>query len=245
MSLDNPASAKRPSPFKRMILPEYRDVPLAGATLFDLVKFCGSDGRIDHTTANGNRITCADIAHIASMKRTRIYFSGKNNTIHLDRLSGISRLDIACVGTSTVRIGRTDIVRGATVMAAHRADIAIGSGCMLSRDIMLYASGAHGLYNSSDGERRGSANIQIGDKVWIGQGSRILAGAQVGPGSVIGSYSVLAGKIPNNCAAAGNPCRVTTRDVFWTKEAISGNYFLHLEQSGNPIPAIARLTEVS
>lgn len=178
------------------------------------------------------------------MKRTRVYFSGNNNIIQLGRLAGIARLDVACIDGATILMGGTDIVRGATIMASHRATISIGSGCMLSRDIMIYSSGAHGLYNSTDGQRRGTSSIDIKDRVWLGQGARILAGARVGPGSVIGSYSVLAGKIPNNCAAAGNPCRVTSRNIFWTKEAIEGNYFLHLEKAGKLIPAFAQMTEV-
>ena len=57
----------------------------------------------------------------------------------------------------------------------------------------------------------------IGEHVWVGKGTRILAGARIGDGSVIGAYSVLAGKIPNNCVAAGNPCTVVKRDIFWSK----------------------------
>ena len=245
MSLDNDSAAKRLFPFKRLVLPEYSDVSLSGATLYDLVVQFGSDGQLDHTTTNGNRIVCTDTAHASSMKRIRVGFSGKNNTIHLDKLSGISRLDIACIGASTIRFGSSDIVRGATFMASHRAKIFVGAACMLSRDIIFYASGAHGLYNSSDGERRGSTSIHIDDRVWFGQGARILAGAQVGTGSVIGSYSVLAGKIPNNCAAAGNPCRVTSRDIFWTKESVTGNYFLHRQQSGSLVPKFAKMTEIN
>ena len=245
MSLDNNSSAERPSPFKRLVLREYSDVPLSGATLYDLVVQFGSDGQLDHTTANGNRIVCTDTRHIPSMKRIRVGFSGKDNNIYLDKLSGISRLDIACIGASAVRFGRSDIVRGATLMASHGAKITVGAACMLSRDIILYASGAHGVYNSSNGERRGSTTIHIDDRVWLGQGARILAGAQVGTGSVIGSYSVLAGKVPNNCAAAGNPCRVTSRDIFWTKESVTGNYFVHRQQSGNLVPEFANMTEIN
>lgn len=245
MSLDKASPEKQSSPFKRMKFNEYGDVPLSGATLYDLVERFGQDGQLDYTSANGNRIISEGTQSAASMKRTRIGFSGSNNTIQLGRLIGIARLDIACIGASTVKLGRSDIVRGATIMASHRATIEVGLGCMFSRDIMLYASGAHGLYNSADGKRRGSSSIKIADRVWIGQGARVLSGARVGPGSVIGSYSVLAGKIPNNCAAAGNPCRVTSRDIFWTTESIEGNYFIHMEKAGKSIPFFAKMTELT
>lgn len=242
--MDRPAVSKPRSAFRRMTLAEFSDVQLFGATLYDLAAHFGArEGRLDCTTESGNRIICEDTSNAAAMKRTRVFLAGRNNAIHLGRLTGISRLDIACLNASTVTLGQTEIVRGATIMAAHQSRISIGAGCMISRDIVIYGSGAHGLFNSADGERRGSADIAIGDRVWIGQGARVLAGADVGAGSVIGSYSVLAGRVPNNCAAAGNPCRVTTRNIFWTAETVAGNYFLHLEKSGRPVPDFARMTE--
>jgi|GEM_PF-3019301 len=230
--------------FKRVTLSEFRDVPLVSAILYDLVVQHGSADGLDYTSPNGNRVICECPTHTATLKKTRIYFRGKNNTIHLGRMKGVARLDVACIDGSQVNMGSCDIVRGATIMASTQAHIEIGDGCMVSRDIIVYCSGAHGVYNSTDGARRGSANISIANRVWLGQGSRILAGAQIGEGSIIGSYSVLAGRVPNNCAAAGNPCRVTSRDVFWATEAVPDNYFLRSRSNGKKLPAFAKLTEI-
>lgn len=245
MSLDTPAPQKPASPFKKSSLAHFEDVSLYSATLHDLVNSYGRDGQLDFTTSAGNRIICDDTAHAGAMKRTRVFFGGSRNTIHLGRLTGLSRLDIACVDGSEVTIGRTEIARGVTIMASQGARIRVGNGCMLSRDIIIYASRAHALYNSADGRRREQSGIEIGDKVWLGQGVKVLGGARVGNGSVIGSYSVLAGKIPNNCAAAGNPCRVTTKDIFWTTRSVGDNYFRHLEKSGEPIPPFVKMTETT
>lgn len=241
MSLD---SADHQEPvFQPMELPSYPDISLQGATLYDLVQRYGSGGKLDYTGERGNRIIFEGTRHEASMRNTRVYFGGARNTIRLGQLKGVACLDIACIGASKVTVGRNDIVRGVTIMASARVQVTIGHACMMSRDIMIYASGAHGLYNSADGNKRGSSSIQIGKKVWLGQGVRILSGAQIGDGSVIGSYSVLAGKIPNNCAAAGNPCRVTSRDIFWVSDTIEGNYFEHRQKDGLPIPSFVQMTE--
>lgn len=50
--------------------------------------------------------------------------------------------------------------------------------------------------------------ITVEDNVWIGGGSIILAGVTIGKGSVIGAGSVVTKSIPENCLAAGNPCKV-------------------------------------
>ena len=50
--------------------------------------------------------------------------------------------------------------------------------------------------------------VTIGDGCWIGGGVIILPGVAIGRGSVIGAGSVVTKDIPENCVAAGNPCRV-------------------------------------
>jgi acetyltransferase-like isoleucine patch superfamily enzyme len=52
------------------------------------------------------------------------------------------------------------------------------------------------------------APVVIGDNVWICANAVILAGAEVGDHSVIGAGSIVTGKIPSRCVAAGNPARV-------------------------------------
>ena len=50
--------------------------------------------------------------------------------------------------------------------------------------------------------------ITIGNCVWIGAGSTILAGVTIGDGAVIGAGSVVTRSIPGNVVAVGVPCKV-------------------------------------
>ena len=50
--------------------------------------------------------------------------------------------------------------------------------------------------------------ITIGNNVWIGASSTILAGVTIGDNSVIGAGSVVKKDIPPNVVAVGVPCRV-------------------------------------
>ena len=50
--------------------------------------------------------------------------------------------------------------------------------------------------------------ITIGNNVWIGAGSTILAGVTIGDHSVIGAGSVVTKPIASNVVAVGVPCRV-------------------------------------
>lgn len=50
--------------------------------------------------------------------------------------------------------------------------------------------------------------ITVGNKVWIGAGSTILAGVTIGDNTVIGAGSVVTKSIPDNVVAVGVPCKV-------------------------------------
>lgn len=53
--------------------------------------------------------------------------------------------------------------------------------------------------------RRG---VSIGNNVFIGMQSTILKGVHIGNNVIIGANSLVNKDIPNNCVAAGNPCKV-------------------------------------
>lgn len=66
-------------------------------------------------------------------------------------------------------------------------------------------------YLHADGymtDKEYGAPVTIGDNCWIAGNVTILAGASIGEGCVIGAGSVVAGKIPANSLAYGNPCKV-------------------------------------
>lgn len=52
------------------------------------------------------------------------------------------------------------------------------------------------------------APVTIGNNVWIGAGSTILAGVSIGDNTVIGAGSVVSKSIPSGVVAVGVPCKV-------------------------------------
>lgn len=50
--------------------------------------------------------------------------------------------------------------------------------------------------------------IRVGSDVWIGGNTVVLPGVTIGSNVVIGAGSVVAGDIPDNVVAFGNPCKV-------------------------------------
>lgn len=50
--------------------------------------------------------------------------------------------------------------------------------------------------------------VSIGNNVFIGMHSTILKGVHIGNNVIIGANSLVNKDIPDNCVAAGNPCKV-------------------------------------
>lgn len=87
------------------------------------------------------------------------------------------------------------------------SEISIGNNCMLAAGCYVTDADWHDIYDRTRiiGTTR---PVILGDNVWIGDGSIICKGIKIGANSVIGAGSVVAGDIPENVIAAGNPAKV-------------------------------------
>ena len=86
--------------------------------------------------------------------------------------------------------------------------IHVGDYVLMGPDVKIYAA-THPTdpQQRLDGLEYGKS-IRIGNNVWIGGGTIIVAGATIGENSVIGAGSVVVKDIPANVVAVGNPCKV-------------------------------------
>ena len=57
--------------------------------------------------------------------------------------------------------------------------------------------------------------MSIGDGSWLGYGTVVLPGANIGKHVAVGANSVVAGTLPDYSVAVGSPARVVKQ---WTEE---------------------------
>lgn len=120
---------------------------------------------------------------------------------------------------------------GKPLVRRYRGDsestrVRIGSFVSIADDVLLMIGGEHptdrvstfpfrvtfglpGMYEDDYPRSRG--DIVIGNDVWIGRGSRILSGVNVGDGAVIGANSILVDDVRPYAIVAGNPAREVRR----------------------------------
>jgi acetyltransferase-like isoleucine patch superfamily enzyme len=119
---------------------------------------------------------------------------------------------------SEITIGDDTGISSACLWAKER--ITIGNRVKIGGDCIIMDTDAHSLDYRVRSSREmvgkygkdvfsaASSPITIGDDVLIGTRCIILKGVTIGARSVIGSGSVVTKSIPEDCIAAGNPCRV-------------------------------------
>ncbi len=97
-----------------------------------------------------------------------------------------------------VLLATNNWVSGSTTIVIE-SEVMIGPGCII-------ISGNHGRANGSIRYGKDTFKpIRIGFGTWIGGNCSVLAGSEIGKGSVISANSVVKGEVPPNSLFVGNP----------------------------------------
>jgi acetyltransferase-like isoleucine patch superfamily enzyme len=152
--------------------------------------------------------------------RIRIFPEVSNATIEIGDNCTIGGL-IRLVGGDggLIRIGAGTTFNQVGLSLHERSAIHIGEDCMFSTDVHMDPSDMHPIFDRATGERiNPPSDIKIGDHVWLSTRVLVLKGAQIGSGTIIGAGSMVAGALPSNVLAVGQPARVVRENVAWARE---------------------------
>jgi maltose O-acetyltransferase len=96
--------------------------------------------------------------------------------------------------------------------------ITFGDNILIGPAVQIYTAthpiNAEERFHPSDGDPESTQYITqalpvgIGSNVWLGGGTILMPGVQIGENSTIGAGAVVTESVPPNVFAAGNPCRI-------------------------------------
>lgn len=169
------------------------------------------------------------LAQIAKARRlTREYYladyedTGKRESILRELFGKVGEnvlvdAPLYCDHGDNIFIGN-NVVIGMNCTFVDNQEIHIGNQVMIASNVQIYTASHPVLPKERlvpDWKERGTTffrtyarSVVIRDNAWIGGGCIILPGVTVGENSVVGAGSVVTRDVPDNCVAAGNPCRV-------------------------------------
>jgi acetyltransferase-like isoleucine patch superfamily enzyme len=65
------------------------------------------------------------------------------------------------------------------------------------------------------------ADILVGPHVWLGNGSSLLKGIEIGMGTIVGAGAIVTADLGPYSLCVGTPARVLRRGVSWTRNAVA------------------------
>lgn len=122
-------------------------------------------------------------------------------------------------GKSSILIGENTTSNGTTIYT-HDTGFSCGKDCMFSSEVLIQTSDQHGIIDLTTGEiiNQDYSEVTLGDHVWLGRRSTLVAGTKIASGSIAGTAAVVSGAIPENVVVVGSPARIVRTNVTWSRE---------------------------
>lgn len=102
--------------------------------------------------------------------------------------------------------------------------IKVGEDCMFSHQIYIRTSDAHPIFDMNTGKRTNYAKpVTIGNHVWIAPDTKIMKGANIEDGCVIGTNTMVNSVIVSNSLAVGVPAKIVKHNIMWSRDDVIFN----------------------
>lgn len=196
-----------------------------------------SSERVD---SHGNTI------HTDNAKNFSLKVDGKNNTVQIANRQPDAKVNVRINGDQnqikigkcilknfTITIGSHLPVCGAKIFIGDNfsiepggvfevytdfGEVHIGEKCLFSRNITIhFGDSPHLIFDKTTGEYRdGDGHVEIGCKVWVGEGCYLSKRAIIPEECIVAARSVVTRKFDtSHCVIGGNPARITKNNIQW------------------------------
>ncbi len=177
--------------------------------------------------------------------QSRINIENDNTHIEIGTSPNLSLLNIDCkLGNGQIcKIGSGTTVYGANIKMTENSKCYIGTDCMLSNSINIWAADGHSVLDCKSSQILNQANsaVIIGNHVWIGEAVRILKKAHIYDNSIVAGGAVCCKDYKEaNVIIGGNPGKIIKRNITWHRQ---NPYMLNLSRQTevNKIPHIDKV----
>lgn len=119
--------------------------------------------------------------------------------------------DILLYGDGSIICGDNSYIGNySTIQSVENCSVTIGNNCSISHNVRIYTSSnlANQDFNTTSIKEKYSANVTIGNGVWIGANVFINPGITIEDNSVVGANSVVTKNIERNAIYGGVPARL-------------------------------------
>src|SRR5215203_4153700 len=191
--------------------------PLSGGPLA-FVRFARAHGMLNHRYARlALRWAWLKLRFRGRLQTDGLCFVGPGVTLEIERGATLRLGRWSWIGHGTkirvhegvVEIGAKTVLGQECTISAFQ-HVSIGRECIVADRVMLIDFD-HGVVEVERPIRLQGIykrDVRVGHNVWIGYGAAFLRGVMVGDNSVVGTYAVVTGDVPDNAVVGGVPARI-------------------------------------
>ena len=170
-----------------------------------------------HIQVNGrdNQIC---IKHPKANEGLTIFINGRDNRLTVEENCVLKNLTVWIEDDKNeVIIERDTLICGETKLSCIEGrKIRIGSNSMFSSGIEVRTGDSHSILNEQGKRINPSADVMIGEHVWVGQGVTILKGVSIAPNSILATKAVVTKPFTQEgVVLAGNPAKIVKENINW------------------------------
>lgn len=142
---------------------------------------------------------------------------GENAVMHINNQVEIGYGNIISVASGAKLIfGR--LFTGMNVNIICNSEIYLGNYVMLGRNVCIYDSDYHSIFNENYIKKNEDRKVEIGDNCWIGANSIVLKGSTISNGAIISAAAVVSGKVcGNHVYVSQKNNKSLEKTVFWRR----------------------------
>jgi acetyltransferase-like isoleucine patch superfamily enzyme len=196
--------------------------------------------RHSFSSGRGNRISKRGAVKVNS----RIQIRGNRNVVILERGCVLKNALIRVQGDENVIILRKNaFVSGAELwvedngchleigektFVGHHSHLActengsrlsVGSNCMISSYVQIRTGDSHSIMDGEGNRLNPAQSVVVGNRVWIGEGARLLKGASLNEDTIVATGSIVTKEFTQKRILIGGvPADVIKEDVIWDSE---------------------------
>lgn len=167
---------------------------------------------------HGNRI---EIMPGSKLVGTHIHIFGNENLVYIQNGCSMYQATLYMEDDrNRILIGENSTIHKETELAAiEGTTIKVGRECLFSSEIDVRTGDSHSILGDDGIRINPSADVEIGDHVWIGTRAMILKGVSIAENCVVGAGSIVTRPFAEaGCALAGNPATAVKKGINWNVE---------------------------
>lgn len=194
-------------------------------------------GNIEYGGGNTISLSCA------FLKGTSFDISGRNNVVIVGPKARLFNCKIKIIGDGNkleikggstiisntsfwmqhgpneIIIGHDSTIEGGHLAAIEGTKITVGNDCMFSSDIEIRTGDSHSIINTVTDKRiNPSADVLIGNHVWLTAHVRVMKGAVLPDNSIVGNSAIVTNKFDKeNSVYAGIPAKHIKDNINWDR----------------------------